>query len=328
MNKKMLFIFNPHAGKGTIGPKLLNLIDNFTKAGYDVTAYPTQAREDALNKVREEARYYDRVVCSGGDGTLDEVVTGMMKADVKVPIGYLPAGSTNDFAKSLQIPAVMTKAAEVAVEGQEFGCDIGKFNKDYFVYIAAFGAFTDVSYQTDQRIKNVLGHFAYVLEGVKRLPLLKSYELEVEADGQRYQGSFIYGMVTNSISVGGFKNITGKDVQLDDGLFEVTLVYMPKNIMELNEILGGLVMGDFTGDNFLSFKASKLKFYSDNLIPWTLDGEFGGEHCEVVIENKKQAVSIMVGDKLLESELAEANLPEIMGGNKEDKEELEDKQSC
>lgn len=305
MNKKMLFIFNPHAGKGTIGPKLLSLIDTFTKAGYDVTAYPTQAREDGLRKVQEEGELYDEIVCSGGDGTLDEVVTGMMQGEIKVPLGYVPAGSTNDFAKSLQISSVMSKAAKVAVEGRAFGCDIGKFNKDHFVYIAAFGAFTDVSYQTDQRIKNVLGHFAYVLEGVKRLPLLKSYELEVEADEGRYQGNFIYGMVTNSISVGGFKNITGKDVRLDDGLFEVTLIYMPKNIMELNEILSGLVRGDFSGDNFLSFKSSKLKFYSDNLIPWTLDGEFGGEHCQVTIENKKQALSIMVGEKLLESELAE-----------------------
>lgn len=310
MNKKMLFVFNPHAGKGTIGPKLLSLIDKFTKAGYDVTAYPTQRREDALEKVREEGELYDRIVCSGGDGTLDEVVTGMMQADVRVPLGYIPAGSTNDFAKSLQISSVMSKAADVAVNGRIFDCDIGKFNKDHFVYIAAFGAFTDVSYQTDQRIKNVLGHFAYVLEGVKRLPLLKSYELEIQADEQRYQGNFIYGMVTNSVSVGGFKNITGKDVRLDDGLFEVTLVYMPKNIMELNEILGGIVLGDFSGDNFLSFKASELKLYSDNLIPWTLDGEFGGEHCEVFIRNKKQALPIAVGEELLESNLAEAVLPE------------------
>ncbi len=302
MNKKMLFIFNPHAGKGTIGPKLLSLIDDFTKHGYDVTAYPTQAREDALRKVREEGKYYDRIVCSGGDGTLDEVVTGMMESEVKVPIGYIPAGSTNDFAKSLKIPTMATAAAQIAVEGTPYGCDIGKFNKDHFVYIAAFGAFTDVSYQTDQKIKNVLGHLAYVLEGVKRLPLLKSYELEVEADGQRYQGSFIYGMVTNSISVGGYKNLTGKDVQLNDGLFEVTLIYMPKNILELQEILGAIVLGDLQGDNFLSFKASSLKFYSDNLIPWTLDGEFGGEHCEVLVENQKQAVSIMVDDKVLEEQ--------------------------
>ena len=294
MNKKMLFIFNPLAGKGTIGPKLLSLLDYFTKSGYDVTAYPTQAREDALRKVRDEAKFYDRIVCSGGDGTLDEVVTGMMQVEEKIPIGYIPAGTTNDFARSLKIPTTAALAAKVAVEGTVYNCDIGKFNKDYFAYIAAFGAFTDVSYQTNQQIKNVLGHLAYVLEGIKRLPLLKSYEVEVEADGQRYNGSFIFGMITNSISVGGYKNLMGKDVELDDGLFEVTLIYMPKNLMELQEILGGLVSGVLRGDNFLSFKAAKMKLYSENLIPWTLDGEFGGEHCEVFIENKKQAVSVMV----------------------------------
>lgn len=294
MNKKLLFIFNPHAGKGVIGTKLLPILDYFTSQGYDVTAYPTQACEDALKKTKEEGNLYDLLVCSGGDGTLDEVVTGMLQGEVKVPLGYIPAGTTNDFARSLKIPRPILKAAHTAVEGNPYACDMGSFNKNYFVYIAAFGAFTDVSYQTNQQIKNVIGHLAYVLEGVKRLPLLKSYELEVKADGEDYQGSFIYGMVTNSISVGGYKNLMGKDVQMDDGLFEVTLIRTPNHILELQEIVAGLASGKLKGKNFVTFKAKHIELYSENLIPWTLDGEYGGEHCEVKIENHQKAVEIMV----------------------------------
>lgn len=294
MNKKMLFIFNPHAGKGGIGSKLLQLLNYFTVQGYDVTAYPTQAAEDALKKTREEGSMYDLLVCSGGDGTLDEVVTGMLQGNVKVPLGYIPAGTTNDFARSLKIPRTVIKAAHTAVEGKPFACDMGGFNKNYFVYVAAFGAFTEVSYQTNQQIKNVLGHLAYVLEGAKRLPMIKAYEMEVEADGRIYRDYFIYGMVTNSVSVGGYKNLMGKDVKMDDGLFEVTLIRKPNNLIDLQAILAGLASGDLKGKNFISFKAKKIKFYSENLIPWTLDGEFGGEHCEVKIENYEKALEIMV----------------------------------
>ncbi len=305
MNKKMLFIFNPHAGKGTMGQKLLSLLNYFTQKGYDVTVYPTQASEDALNKAREDGARYNLLVCSGGDGTLDEVVTGMLQGDVQVPLGYIPAGTTNDFARSLKIPRTLMKAAQTAVEGVPFACDMGSFNKNYFVYIAAFGAFTEVSYQTNQQVKNVLGHLAYVLEGVKRLPSLKSYEMEVEADGQLYQGSFLYGMVTNSISVGGYKNLMGKDVKMDDGLFEVTLIHKPSHILELQEIVAGLLSGDLKGRNFLSFKASRIKLYSENLIPWTLDGEFGGEHCEVQIENHQKAIVIMAEPPKGKKQIAE-----------------------
>ena len=158
--KKLLFIFNPKSGKGQIRNQLLAIVDTFVKSGYEVTIYPTQAKADAVRKVAEAADEYDLVVCSGGDGTLDEVVTGMMQCDGIVPIGYIPAGSTNDFAQSLKIPKNMLQAADVAVNGQAFPCDVGVFNEDYFVYIAAFGLFTDVSYMTNQKLKNIFGHVA------------------------------------------------------------------------------------------------------------------------------------------------------------------------
>lgn len=227
--KKMLFVYNPNAGKGLLRPKVSDIVDIFVKAGYEVTIYPTQSYRDAYKKVCELEEGYQLVVCSGGDGTIDEVVTGMMQREHKIPIGYIPTGTTNDFANSLHIPKDILMAAHTSVNGAPFACDIGRFNDDVFVYIAAFGLFTDVSYQTKQNVKNVLGHLAYVLEGVKRLYNIPSYHVKVTYDDQVIEENFVYGMVTNSRSVGGFRNIIGKHVVFDDGEFEVTLIKSPKN---------------------------------------------------------------------------------------------------
>ena len=295
--KKLLFIFNPYAGKAQIKNKLLKIIDIMVKGGYEVTVYPTQAREDALNIVKNRAHEYDLVVCSGGDGTLDEVVSGMMLAEKIVPLGYIPAGSTNDFANSLKIPKDMEKAAEIAVSGQGFSCDVGAFNDNSFIYVAAFGIFTAVSYKTSQEWKNILGHAAYILEGAKSLTDITSYHIRVECDGKTIEDEFIYGMITNSNSVGGFKNMTGKNVLLDDGKFEVTLIRMPKNFGELSAILGSLTNLIDNTDLIYSFKCDCIRFFSEAEVPWTLDGEFGGSHREVTVRNIYRALEIMVKKK-------------------------------
>lgn len=293
--KKMLFIYNPKAGKAQIRSNLLDLIDIFVKAGYEVTAYPTQSAGDGIKAVTERRLgYYDIIACSGGDGTLDEVVTGMMQCEKRLPIGYVPAGTTNDFAGSLKIPKNMAEAASVIVEGQNFGCDIGGFNNDIFVYCAAFGLFTDVSYETRQNMKNMLGHMAYILEGMRRLPGIKSYPMKAEYDDQVIEGDFIFGMITNSLSVGGFKRITGKYVQLDDGEFEVTLIRRPANPVELNMIMAALLNRNINTDLMYCFKASSLKISSEEEVAWTLDGEYGGKHTETVIQVYKQALQIRV----------------------------------
>ncbi|MCM1126837.1 MAG: YegS/Rv2252/BmrU family lipid kinase [Lachnospiraceae bacterium] len=293
--KKMLFIYNPRAGKAKIRSNLLDIIDIFTKADYEVTAYPTQAQGDGLVAVKErQPGNYDLVVCSGGDGTLDEVVTGMMQCEDRIPIGYVPAGSTNDFANSLGIPKNMIRAAQGIVDGAPFYCDIGAFNDDTFVYIAAFGIFTDVSYETRQDVKNVLGHMAYILEGMRRLSAVKSYKMRVESEELTAEGEFLFGMITNSTSVGGFKRITGKYIELDDGKFEVTLIKRPANAMELNQIMTALLTGNINTQCMYCFKTERLKVYSDEEAAWTLDGEFGGRHTEVTILNKKHALQILV----------------------------------
>ena len=292
MSQKLLFIFNPHSGKGQIKNNLVDIVDIMVKAGYDVTIYTTQARADATRKVMEEAANFDRIVCSGGDGTLDEVVTGLIKSDTNTPIGYIPAGSTNDFANSLGIPKGMVKAAESAVGKNPFPCDIGDFNSDTFVYVAAFGLFTEVSYKTSQQLKNIFGHVAYIMEGAKHLHDILSYNMQVEYEEHVFQDEFIYGMVTNSVSVGGFKGMTGTGVKLDDGVFEVTLIKKSHNPIELNEILACLTNMIDDSDLIYSFKTNEVKITAREQIAWTLDGEFGGEHEEVIIRNLNKRVTI------------------------------------
>ena len=298
--KKMLFICNPNSGMGLLKPKLSDVLDIFVKGGYEVTVYPTQKYHDAVRKMGEYEEQYDLVACSGGDGTLDEVVTGMMKREDKVPIGYIPAGTTNDFASSLHISKNMLEAADTVVNGVPFACDVGEFNEDYFVYIAAFGLFTDVSYETKQSMKNVLGHLAYILEGTKRIFNIPSYRIKVTHDGETIEDEFIYGMVTNSRSVGGFKGITGKNVVFDDGKFEVTLFKTPRNPMELNEILGALALRKINPKRMYSFKTNEVHFETEEEIPWTLDGEFGGVHEEVVVKDCQKALEIMVKPEVIE----------------------------
>lgn len=303
MSRKALFIVNPHSGKGLIKNHLLEIIDVMTKADYEVTVYPTQSQKDAVRVMRERKKRYELVVCSGGDGTLDEIVTGMIQSGFQTTIGYIPSGSTNDFAISLGIPSSMKRAAEIVVGGKVFPCDVGRFNEDVFVYIAAFGLFTEVSYGTPQEMKNALGHMAYILEGMKHLQNIKSYRLKVtyvseNGEERSIEDDFIFGMVTNTYSVGGFKSIAGNvfkgEVALNDGLFEVTLIKVPRNPIELNSILAALAVQNIDTDYMYSFKSGRLMVESEEEVAWTLDGEYGGHHRQVELRNEREAMDIMV----------------------------------
>lgn len=295
--KKSLFVINPHAGKGQIKNHLLTIIDTLVKADYEVTVYTTQHRGDAIQAVRERSPEYELIVCSGGDGTLDEIVTGIIQSGFRTKIGYIPAGSTNDFANSLQLPSDMKEAADIIAKGHTFACDVGTFNNDVFVYVAAFGIFTEVSYETPQEMKNMLGHMAYLLEGMKQIQNIKSYHMKVTYEDKLLEGDFIFGMITNSHSIGGFKNITGKDVELNDGLFEVMLIRRPTNLMELNRILAALVSEKADTDCMCCFKTSAIKLESEEEAAWTLDGEFGGKHSVVELANRREAVDIIIGEE-------------------------------
>lgn len=296
---KLLFIYNPYAGKGLIKPILSDIIDVMVKGGFQVEVHTTQYQGEAIEVAKRaaESLEYDRIICSGGDGTLDEVVTGVMTLpqEKRPKIGYIPAGSTNDFGNSLGISKDMVKSAGIAVNGKPFKCDIGSFNNDSFVYVAAFGIFTEVSYSTRQELKNIFGHAAYIIEGAKQLRDIPTYRMQVEYDGNVLYDDFILGMVTNTMSVGGFTGIVGGDsVGLDDGVFEVTLIRNPRNPIELNEILGWLTNIIEDSSLVYSFRTKTIKFTSNEIVPWTLDGEFGGKQEVVVIENRNKAIEIMV----------------------------------
>lgn len=290
--KKLLFIYNPHAGKAKLPEHLAEVTQVFQNAGYLTTVYATTGSGDATEQAKAMAGAYDRVVCAGGDGTLNEVITGLLEGGHQTTLGYIPAGSTNDFSKTLELPSVPLDAAEVAVTGVPQPCDIGCFNERHFVYVAAFGAFTAVSYATPQEVKNLFGRVAYVLEGIKSLTEITAYHLRLFYDGQELEGDFIYGMVSNSTSVGGFQGLMSEQVVLDDGLFEGMLVKAPHSLADLNSIIASLVSRT-PCDSVVAFQAEKLVFQSAEVIPWTLDGEYGGAHCVVNIENQRSAVTIM-----------------------------------
>ena len=291
--KKIVFVLNPHSGKALIKNALLKIIQVFSEAGYDVTVYPTKAPLDGYEYLKKREGQYDVLVCSGGDGTLNEVVRAVLEYQGdKPPIGYIPSGSTNDFANSLFMPKSMTDAASMIMEEKLYHCDIGRFNNQSFTYIAAFGLFTDVAYQTDQDLKNILGHVAYLLEGVKRLFDIKSYHMRIESEELTVEDDFIFGMITNSRSVGGFKNLTGKNVDMNDGLFEVTMITRPKNPLELQEIMTAMLTAEDNTDLIHSFKSARVTITSEEPVPWTLDGEYGGSHTQIEIENCHEALNL------------------------------------
>ena len=293
---KMLLIYNPHAGKSQIKNYLWEILDIFTKNGYLVTTYPTQAQSDAYEKIKSLGAEYDIIVVSGGDGTLNEGVRGMMelpKRDTHI-FGYIPAGTVNDFASSLGIPKHMPDAARNIINGSPFACDVGKFQEKYFSYVAAFGAFTEVSYETSQEQKNILGHLAYVLQGIKKLSSLTDYSLTIEYDEKLIEGKFIFGMISNSYSVAGIKCNDNLKVSLNDGQFEALFIKVPENLMDLQAAVTDLLRQNFQSPYFVTLRAKKIAIVSDEKVAWTIDGEYGGEYLKTEIEVCPKQLNILV----------------------------------
>lgn len=295
--KKLLFIYNLHAGKGTLRGRLAPILEELT-AEWDVTVHPTRGPGDAATVARDRAGEFDRIVCSGGDGTLHEVVSGLMELprEARPTVGYIPAGTTNDFAKNLELPRTLEELAAVAAAGVPRPVDVGKFNDTDFLYVAAFGAFTDLAYTTPQQAKNLLGHLAYVLPSVTRLGTIQPHSMTVEYDGGTLTDSFCLGLVSNTLSVAGIKGSPVQPVALDDGLFEVMLVRQPQSLLQLQGILKALT--NFSDDEeglVTCLRTSRVKIYSEQALAWTLDGEYGGDHQVVEVANCHQAVTIVYG---------------------------------
>ena len=296
--KRIYFVVNLVAGKAVISKKLGKIVDEFVKEGYEVTVHTTQSGGDAVDQaVYACENGYDILVVAGGDGTLSQCLQGVMGCEKKIPIGYVPAGSTNDFAKSLGIPSDQIRAAKIITHGKPALCDVGGFNDSYFSYVAAFGAFTNITYETSQKLKNVFGHAAYLAEGATQLGTIKAKPLRIEYEGNTIEGDFIVGMITNTASVGGMIKV--KDFLLDDGLFEVTLIKKPRSKAELGKTALALVKNDTTDRNIISFRTNELTVtnLSDEPFRWTRDGEYGGEEAVNHICCHKRAVSFIVRGK-------------------------------
>lgn len=293
--KTLLFLYNPRAGKGKIADSLGAICAAFQAQNYLVTVYATKGPGDATWAARTLAPHYDRLVCGGGDGTLSEVISGLVDLEGPMPpLGYIPSGTTNDYARSLKIPVKAAEAAALAVTGNALPVDVGRLNTRDFIYVAAFGAFTSVSYATPQARKNLLGYAAYVLAGIRSISEITCYEMKVSYDGGTVEDEFLYGMVSNSISVGGFKGLMGGNVQLDDGIFEVLLVGKPENMRQMAAILDALA-NQKPHSRVRMFQTHRVTFTSVEDVPWTTDGEFGGNHSYAEISLLRQAVPIVCG---------------------------------
>lgn len=291
--KKMLFIINPKAGQQKAARLLGDILAIFNRAGFVVQVHVTAGPKDATQTVKRFARGKDLVVCCGGDGTFNETVTGLLEAGISVPIGYIPAGSTNDFAHSLKIPVKPLEAAKRIVEGTPMKLDIGRFDDKYFSYVASFGAFTKVSYTTPQNIKNALGHTAYVLEGIKELSHIRKNPVRLDLDGVIVEGEYLFGAICNSTSVGGILTLDPNQVDMTDGLFEILLVRAPRDISELTECIAAIQKQQYNCRMITFRSARKVKVFADTDMDWTLDGELAPGTGEILAENLQHAIELI-----------------------------------
>ena len=294
MANTLLFIVNPRAGRTRSTAPLFDAVAHFCASGYLVDLRLTQAREDATRLARELGGKFDAVVCCGGDGTLNETVTGLMDLPSPPPLGYIPAGSTNDFAASLHLPDQPLEAARVITASGGRPLDVGSFNGRPFIYVASFGAFTRASYNAPQNVKNDLGHLAYILEGVKDLSTLRPYRASVATEEECFDGEFLFGAVTNATSVGGLVKLKEDQVCLDDGLFELLLIPNPKSIADLQGLARSLLLQDFTGGGVIFRHVHTLTVQTPEDLPWALDGEFDPGGAQVEIHNLHRRLTFRI----------------------------------
>ena len=292
--KKMLFIVNPISGQKKAVKFLPEIISLFNRADFEVITYMTGARGDATRMAALRGGDMDLIVCCGGDGTFNETITGLLENNIQVPVGYIPSGSTNDFASSMKLSTNPLKAAQDIIEGSAFSYDVGKFGSRYFSYVASFGAFTQTSYTTPQGIKNILGHTAYVLSGISELSQIRKEHVRMEIDGEIVEDDFVFGAISNSTSVGGILTLDPSLVDMGDGLFEILLVRAPRNLLEITECLQALQTQDYNNCAMVTFRsARKVRILASSDMPWTLDGEREEGHLEVIAENIHHAIQLV-----------------------------------
>ena len=292
--KKLLMIVNPRAGRSRPRGPLYDAAAAFCDSGYLLSIRRTAAAGDAARIAAEEGGDYDTVVAVGGDGTLNEVISGLSALEHPPVVGYLPQGSTNDFAASLNIPSDPAAAAQAVVRGETRKLDIGCFGDRLFVYVASFGAFTRTSYAASQEMKNALGHFGYLLEGIRDLNTLRPYHVRITADGEKLDGDYLFGAVANSTSIAGMMKLDGKQVVLDDGRFELLLIPHPTNALELQNLIRALLNQQYDSDGLIFRHVTTLHVETDEDLPWSLDGEYAPSQPSVDITNRRQALTMLL----------------------------------
>lgn len=294
MKQKMLLIVNPNSGTRRIVSYLPKLNRIFSNAEYDVAIYLTNQRHDAEEFVVQQGAQKDLIVCCGGDGTLNEVISGLMRLEKRPHLAYIPAGTTNDFSTTLGISKHIITAARDCIHGQPHALDLGCINGRYFSYIASFGAFTESSYNTPQSLKNTLGHLAYVLEGAKDLLNIHPRHLTWTADGEKMEGDYVFGAVSNTTSIGGILRLNDALVRLNDGLLELMLIRAPKTVIELRDILHRLSKQDYHGSPMITFKqASSITIRTETRLPWSLDGEYFEGDSNILIQTIPSALTLI-----------------------------------
>ena len=292
--KKMLFIMNPISGQKKAAKYLPEIISLFNRADYEVITYITGSRGDATRMAALRGGDVDIVVCCGGDGTFNETISGLLQAGLTTPVGYIPSGSTNDFASSLKLSTNPLKATQDIIEGQAVAYDVGKFGSRHFSYVASFGAFTQSSYATPQSIKNVLGHTAYVLSGISELSQIRKEHVRMEIDGEIVEDDFLFGAISNSTSVGGVLTLDPKFVDMSDGLLEILLVRAPRNLLEIPECIQAFQSQNYNNCAMVTFRSGrKIRILSNPGMIWTLDGEREEGHWEVMAENIHHAIHLV-----------------------------------
>ena len=295
--KKMLFVMNPNAGLKKAKKYLADIVDIFNRAGYEVTVYITEKQGDAQKMVTRYAKKLDVVVCCGGDGTFNETICGVLDSGVRLPIGYIPAGSTNDFANSLKLPTDPVEAARLIANGKTVSYDVGLFEDRYFSYVASFGAFTRASYATPQNVKNALGHTAYVLSGIQELSQIREIGAKLELDDKVIEGSFLFGAICNSTSVAGILTLDPSKVDMRDGKFEILLVRTPKDLAEVAECIQAFQNKTYDCKMVSFLSAKSVTVTMDEAVDWTLDGEYQPGKNQVHIENKHLAIRLLAKEK-------------------------------
>lgn len=292
--KKLLFVMNPNAGVRRANRYLTEILTVFNRAGYDVQVYITAGPGDAADIIEKRAKEMDLVVCCGGDGTFNEAVSGLMRSGADVPIGYIPSGSTNDFAASLKLSTVTVQAAKDIVEGVPVSYDVGRFGDRYFTYVASFGAFTKVSYATSQDVKNALGHTAYLLEGIQELSQIRNVHMRMEVDEGVVEDDFLFGAISNATSVGGILTLDPNQVDMSDGRFEVLLVRAPRSLAEITECIQAVQAQRYNDCAMITFRsAHSIKVIADPELAWTLDGEKADGAGEIDVVNLHHAIRLM-----------------------------------